>query len=86
VHDAASALASADGGRVMIIGGGEIYKMFEPLASRIHLTRVHAQPEGDTFFALSTPEKWIELDREFIKAGDGETYDYSFVTLGLQPA
>jgi dihydrofolate reductase len=83
VADMQSALALSGGGRVMIIGGGEIYKMFEAYASIVHLTRVHAAPKGDTFFTLTQPDKWQELDRVFNQADAGETYDYSFITLGL---
>ena len=35
---------------VMIIGGAEIYRAALAQATRVHLTRVHAAPEGDVFF------------------------------------
>ena len=44
--------AAGDAETVMIIGGGQIYKLFEPQAATIHLTEVHAAPDGDTSFAL----------------------------------
>src|SRR5690606_31041421 len=34
---------------VFIVGGDEIYRQALPILDRIYLTRVHAQPEGDTF-------------------------------------
>ena len=55
----------ADAPRVMIIGGGEIYRIFEAQAVRIHLTRVHAKPSGDTHFALADPDAWQETRRYF---------------------
>jgi len=33
-----------------VIGGGDIYAQVMPLADRVYLTRVHAQPHGDTRF------------------------------------
>ena len=36
-----AALEAADNERVMIIGGGEIYRIFEPQAEIVHLTQVH---------------------------------------------
>jgi dihydrofolate reductase len=33
-----------------IIGGGQVYRLFLPHVSRIHLTTVFADIEGDTFF------------------------------------
>ncbi|MBL6761814.1 MAG: dihydrofolate reductase, partial [PS1 clade bacterium] len=52
--------AEADTRKVMIIGGGQIYKIFEAQASTIHLTQVHATPAGDTSFALQQPDDWRE--------------------------
>lgn len=67
--------------RVMIIGGGEIYKVFEPRADVLHLTKVHLAPEGDTFFQISDPDAWQEESRERVGAGENDTADVSFVTL-----
>ena len=41
--------AAGDADEVMIIGGGEIYRLFLPTADRIYMTRVHADVEGDTY-------------------------------------
>jgi dihydrofolate reductase len=78
--EAALALC-ADAPRVMIIGGGEIYRLFEAQAVRIHLTRVHAKPSGDTHFALAHPDLWHETEVSFRAAGEKDSADYSFVTL-----
>ena len=67
--------------RVMIIGGGEIYKAFEAQADILHLTKVHAAPDGDTYFRLSNPDAWYEESREDVQAGENDTADVSFVTL-----
>lgn len=67
--------------RVMIIGGGEIYKAFESQADILHLTKVHAAPEGDTYFRLSDPDAWQEEVVETVKAGENDSADVSFVTL-----
>ena len=65
---------------VMVIGGAEIYRVALPLASRIHLTRVHAAPEGDTFLELPL-DGWRELSREDHPADDRHAHPFSFVTL-----
>jgi dihydrofolate reductase len=72
VHSVEQALALATGPRVSIVGGAEIYRLFEPLADRIELTEVHSSPEGDTVLPSFTG--WHETARE-----DHE--GYSFVTL-----
>ena len=65
---------------VMVIGGAEIYRVALPLATRIHLTRVHATPEGDTFLELPL-DGWRELSREDHPADDRHAHAFSFVTL-----
>jgi len=66
------ALDLVDGPRVSVVGGAEIFALFEPLADRIELTEVHGDFEGDTVQPPFTG--WREAARE---DHDG----YSFVTL-----
>ena len=73
--------AAGDAETVMIIGGGQIYKLFEPQAATIHLTEVHAAPDGDTAFALQEADAWQEISRERFSAGENDSADYSFITL-----
>ena len=73
--------AAGDAETMMIIGGGQIYKLFEPLATTVHLTQVHAAPDGDTVFALQNPDDWQEATRERFSAGENDSADYSFITL-----
>lgn len=80
-----AALQQVDGERVMIIGGGQIYKAFEGEADIVHLTQVHAAPEGDTFFVFQDPDLWQEQDRQRFAADDKNSADYSFVTLVRKP-
>ena len=73
--------AAGDAEKIMIIGGGQIYKIFELMATTVHLTKVHAKPEGDTSFALTKPEDWQETTRERFSASEKDSADYSFITL-----
>jgi dihydrofolate reductase len=67
---------------LMVIGGAEIYRQCLPLASRIHLTLVHAQIEGgDTIFAGWRGGEWNASSRERHEADDRNRYAYSFITL-----
>ncbi len=47
-----------DAQRVMIIGGGEIYRQALPLANRLELTLVDAEPDGDTVFPDYNLAQW----------------------------
>jgi len=49
--DAALDVARAEGEtEVFVVGGAQIYALALPLATRLHLTRVHARIEGDVRF------------------------------------
>lgn len=62
---AAIALAEAAGETVVfVIGGGELYREALPRADRIHLTRVHADVDGDVRFPPLPPAQWVEVARE----------------------
>ncbi len=60
-----------------IIGGGEIYRQFLPLASRVLLTRVHASPEGDTSFHFDEREM-NKVWEEFHAADERHEFAFTF--------
>lgn len=67
------------GARTMfVIGGGEIYRLALPLAARLHLTEIQAEPEGDTWFPEFDRARWREVARE-AGPGDGAPA-FDFVT------
>jgi len=62
-HSAEEALALAGTGQVSVIGGAEIFRLFEPLADAVELTEVHGDVEGDTFLPPFDPAGWREAAR-----------------------
>lgn len=66
---------------VMIIGGGKIYEQMLPASSRIYLTRVHAEIEGDTFFPGIDAGEWRIVASEQLAANDKRPFAISFQTL-----
>jgi len=70
-----------DGAEVMIIGGAEVYALFFPRVTRMYLTLVHAEIDGDAFFPAFGVGKWKETARQFHKADEVNAYDYTFVTM-----
>jgi dihydrofolate reductase len=66
---------------VMITGGSEIYKHTFDKASRLYLTEVHAEVEGDTYFPEFDRDEWEEVSREDFEADDKNEFDFSFVFL-----
>ncbi len=72
-HDIDAALALA-GNEAFVIGGAEVFALFEPIADRWELTEVHDAAEGDTAMPAPDPAKWRESARD-------DQSGYSFVSL-----
>ena len=67
---------------LMIIGGGEIYKLAMPITDRIYLTRVHHSfPDADTFFPEIEKGQWQTVSTEMIKADEKHKYDFDFIEM-----
>ena len=70
----------APAGELMVIGGGEVYRLAWPRANRIYLTRIQAAVGGaDTFFPAVEAQEWRETSREDHRADAKNPYDYSFL-------
>ena len=59
-HSPEEAVAAAgDAEKVMVIGGGTIYRQMLPMCNRAYITKVHLTPVSDTFFPnLDEEEGW----------------------------
>ncbi|MDE2336340.1 MAG: dihydrofolate reductase, partial [Alphaproteobacteria bacterium] len=72
--DRARGIAAETGADEIMIGGGaEIYRLGLPLAARLYLTEIHANPEGDAHFPAFDRAGWTETKSEFHKAQAGES-------------
>lgn len=80
VHSVAEAIAAADAPILSVIGGAEIYRLFESVADRLELTQVHIAPAGEAHIPLPDPAHWRETAREDM-AAQGDVPAYSYVTL-----
>jgi len=79
-HSLDEALAAAgNADEIMIIGGAEIYKAALAKATRIHLTEIEGDFEGDARMEPFDPQQWREIARER-HVSDGIAFSY--VTLG----
>lgn len=74
------ALALAGDGPVSVIGGAEIFRLFEGKADVVELTELHCDAAGDTVLPAFDPSAWREVEREEHPAEKGNP-SYSFVTL-----
>lgn len=70
-----------DAQELVAIGGAEIYRLLMPFARRIHLTLVHAEIPGDTFFPDFDPTQWADVECLSHPADERNAYPFTFVTL-----
>lgn len=79
-----AAVKAAEGGGTdgtFVIGGAALYEQALPHASRIYLTQVHAEVDGDTRFPEFDSSQWREVSSARFEAGDKADHPYSFVIL-----
>ena len=84
VPDIAEAIAVArnlceecGAGEIMVIGGEQLYKAALPHATHVYLSRIHASPDGDAFFAALEAAEWEECSAQRVEAGPGDDHDWS---------
>jgi dihydrofolate reductase len=65
---------------IMVLGGAEIYNQAMPLADRLEITHIHAEPAGDTMFPTIDPAVWRETARTAHAPEVGEDAGYDAVT------
>jgi dihydrofolate reductase len=78
LEDAITAAKETDAKEIMVIGGGEIFKIAFEEANRVYMTRVKAELEGDTFFPVIDPKDWRLASHDDHKADEKNVYDYTF--------
>lgn len=78
-HSVDEALAMAGEQEIAVVGGAEIYALFLPLATRVELTEIDLDVEGDTHMPALNPE-WRETARDSHPPDDGRP-GFAFVTL-----
>ncbi|MBF6025852.1 dihydrofolate reductase [Lysobacter niastensis] len=79
--DEALDVANADAaGELCVIGGGEIYALCLPRATRLHLTHVDTVVEGaDAFFPEFDPAQWRITQRASHAADAKHAFSFEFV-------
>ena len=73
-------------GRLMVIGGAQIYAQTLVLAQVLHLTRVHAEVAGDTRLPEFDAGDFVEESHERHPADERNEHAYSFIRLRRRAA
>ncbi|MFG1397809.1 dihydrofolate reductase [Roseixanthobacter pseudopolyaromaticivorans] len=87
-HDLGEALTLAEAAAgelgaedIMVIGGRRVFADTLPLASTVHLTRVHAAPDGDVLLPPYDPAEWREVERVGPTQGPKDDFPFTYITL-----
>jgi dihydrofolate reductase len=63
---------------VNVIGGGEIYRQYLPLAHRLLITRVEVELTGDAYFPEIPSDDWGLISDDPQPADEKHAYPYRF--------
>lgn len=78
-HSVCEAVASCAGqSEIFVIGGAELYRETLPVAKRLYLTTVDAEPEGDTFMPELDWDQWCETRSEAHPADERHAHAWRF--------
>ncbi len=68
-----------DADEICVIGGGQIYGETLSLASRLYVTHVMAEPDGDTRFPEISEAEWRPIEREEVPRGEKDSAETLYV-------
>ena len=74
------AIGATDDPEPFVVGGAEIYRLALPFASKLYLTRVAAEIEGDTFFPEFDTQQWSLISEEAVPQGEKDSHRTLFQT------
>jgi len=81
VDEALAVAVAAGDSEPFICGGAEIYRQSLHLATRMYITQIHAEIEGDALFPeFDDVSEWQLVDREDFEADAKNDYPFSFLT------
>ncbi|MCP9770687.1 dihydrofolate reductase [Lacihabitans sp. LS3-19] len=72
----------SDQNEIFVIGGEKIYQLAQPMATKLYLTKVDAEMEGDAFFEEKPYENWKIIST--ISYSKDEKNEYDFEVLEME--
>jgi dihydrofolate reductase len=70
--------AAARDSEIFVIGGAELFREALPLADRLHLTVIDAEPAGDTFMPDLDLSGWELVEAHTYAPDDRHVYGYTY--------
>jgi dihydrofolate reductase len=78
IEEANKRAEDTDCNEVFVIGGGEIFEQYMPIADKIYVTRVNANLDGDAYFPEIDHNKWTLSSSNPFPADEKHKYAYDF--------
>jgi dihydrofolate reductase len=72
---------NSDKEEIFIIGGEKIYTLAENLATKLYLTKIRVNIEGDAFFNLKPYENWTLVSSDYYKKDEKNEYDFEVLEM-----
>ena len=63
-----------------VIGGASIYKLLMPYTSKMYITKINQEFEGDVFFPEIEEKDWGVVETQKGLTDEKNVYDYEYVT------
>ncbi|KPV41549.1 hypothetical protein AN478_03020 [Thiohalorhabdus denitrificans] len=70
---------------LFVVGGAQLFRDTWDRAQRLRLTRVHAEPEGDTFLPDPVPAEWRTVEAHEHPADADNPHACTFLVLERRP-
>lgn len=80
IEEALTKAGETDCKEVFVIGGGQVFDVFLPLADKIFMTRVHTVINGDVYFPEIDESVWQQTYNLDFPSGERHAFAYSFQT------
>jgi dihydrofolate reductase len=82
VHSLPEAFEACGGDdEIFVVGGAALFRETLPIAHRIYLTVVDAEPEGDTFMPEFDTTQWREIESRSFAPDEKHAHAYRFAVL-----
>ncbi len=81
VHSVEDALAAGDAPEIIIGGGANLYAQLLPQTTRLYLTLVEAELEGDAYFPEFEWSAWQETFRQHHPADERHNFAFTWLIL-----
>ncbi len=77
IEEAIAKAKSTNTNEIFIAGGAQVYEQCINIASRIYLTRVYAELDGDAFFPVFGDKEWVLTYDNRFDADEKHAYAFS---------